>query len=124
MDIENAWCRQCPVKKYCSPYLMPERIRHDGTLDTSGKLTNNPYSCRHSTCPEGKNVAMLAMKQPPKSYTVCDYFGVPDKIINAVSFETPESKPTKEGEYRIVDVDTGQIFSKQDGIYYPTGQWA
>lgn len=41
--------------------------------------------------------------------------------ISAIAFGTI-GKPTHNDKLRIVDVNTGKIYSQQDGRYFPTGQ--
>jgi hypothetical protein len=120
MSIECVCCKACPLVRVCSPGLRPERIRPNGTIDKNIQNMKLPESCRHNSCEDGKAEARIATGKPSRNYTVTDYSGTP-KSINGCAFGTSD-KPTEAKEYRIVDTDTNEIYSSQDGIYRPTGQ--
>ncbi len=122
MIAENIWCRQCPIKNTCSPHLKPERIRANGTIDKNSIIWPRLEACRHFSCDKGQHAAAVAQGGQYGSYTVSDYNGLNTKTINAAPFGT--DKPTHLEAYRIVDINTGEIYSKQEGIYYPTGQYS
>lgn len=118
------WCNTCPIKEGCSPLLKPQVIRRSGYIDENPMFKLNPYACRHSSCPDGIAEARSAKEGESRPYTVCDSYGANPRRINGAPFETENSKPTKEKELRIVDFDDSQIYSFQDGMYLPTGQYA
>ena len=77
-------------------------------------------ACRHSTCDEGKDDARAATKKTGTETVVHDY-NSRQIVIYSAEFGTFH-KPTHKAKLRIVDVNTGDIYSKEGGNYYTTGQ--
>ena len=78
---------------------------------------------RHTTCNEGFEAARKAIRTGGQDVSVMSATGDATSVIRAAAFGTID-KPTHKDRLRIVDVKTGQIYSQQDGSYYPTGESA
>lgn len=124
MKQENPKCTGCFLFSVCSPGLQPERVRANGTISKSGSFPPVREACRHSSCEEGLEDAWLAKHKAGKPYIVMNWAGDTSLSIRGRAFGYAEEKPTEKGELRIVDQQTGAIYSFQDGTYFPTGQFA
>jgi len=101
MIKESENCRICPINKTCDEHLIPERS------DGRRLVTNNPWQCRHLTCPSGiesaeKEIQKLKEKNIFMGYA---YFSSKDKQ-----------------SVRRVSIKNRIIESNQDGVWYSTGQ--
>src|SRR4030042_2602769 len=101
MKTESELCRICPLKEVCDLNLIPEHAK--------GKrlLTNNPWNCRHISCPVGVDNAIkeIGIMKDNKDFFGFAYFQSPDKP-----------------SLRRVSLKSGIIESNQDGNWYSTGQ--
>jgi hypothetical protein len=120
MDIENRACRACFLNKVCHPSLKPQLISIFGKVSDRDIPPFMETACRHSTCEEGKDGARSATKKEGTEKLVYDYESNP-KIVQAAEFGTYH-KPTHKAKLRIVDTQSGDIYSMQDGNYFTTGQ--
>ena len=101
MKIESEVCKSCPVKDVCDPNLKPEHSK--------GKrlVTNNPWNCRHLTCPTGVDNAKAEIRRLKANK---EFFGY--------AYFSSADKPS----IRRVLMTTRIIESCQDGEWYPVGQ--
>ncbi len=122
MNKESYSCKECFLKKRCPSPLQPERIRSTGYI-SKGALAPVREACRHTTCDEGFEAAREAMRIGGENMNVMNQKGDVSSVIRGATFGTID-KPTQKNRLRIVDIDTGEIYSWQDGFYYPTSQCA
>lgn len=101
MKFESELCKICPISKTCSPYLIP------GHAKGKRLLTNNPWNCRHLTCPRGVDNARKEIKILKNR-----------RIFAGYAYFSSADKPST----RRVFMQTGIIESYEGGRWYFTGQ--
>lgn len=118
MITESKTCQGCELFKFCNTKLRPETLEENWIATAiPNNIKRNQVKCRHFTC-EGQGVpaAYNAIStNTPAEYTI--YNKTP---VSAVTFGS-YAKRTDINELRIVDVNSGEIYSYQDGEYFPTG---
>lgn len=124
MKKESKICDTCRIRTMCHKALRPEIMHDDGTTRRIPDHYTHieDLDCRHVSCDsEGIPAARKAKRSGIfKLFPVSVGSDRTDQFRAAV-FGSAD-KPTHKGEWRIVS-DIGQIFSKQDNVFYPTGQW-
>lgn len=101
MKKESELCKICPVKDVCNVNLTPE--------DAKGERlkTNNPWNCRHLTCPAGVKKALREIQRLKANK---EFFGY--------AYFKSQDKPS----LRRVLMKSRIIESNQDGEWYSVGQ--
>ncbi|HLE49388.1 MAG TPA: hypothetical protein VI819_05155 [Patescibacteria group bacterium] len=101
MQTGSELCKICPINESCSSDLNPESA-------TKRRLViNNPWNCRHLTCPAGVEEAK---KEKSRLRSKNIFFGY--------AYFSSKDKPS----VRRFDMKLGIIESFQDGQWHSTGQ--
>jgi hypothetical protein len=101
MKKESEVCQSCPVMEVCNSNLTPEHA------EGRRLVTNNPWNCKHLTCPAGVVNAKAEIKRMKANK---EFFGY--------AYFQSKDKPS----VRRVLMKTRIIESKQNGEWYSVGQ--
>ena len=101
MKFDSELCIICPIKETCSPNLTPANAKGRKLL------TNNPWNCRHLTCPTGVENARRNIRKLKDNRT----------FMGHAYFQSSD----KPSERRVI-MQTGIIESNEGGIWHSTGQ--
>jgi len=122
-------CKTCP-NRGCHPALKPEELRFVGlgtravSLESDLRFHRSHLDCRHYTCNSDGAIARQQAERQlgkgnGKSYTVVGLNGRKYKVIGV---EFYSGLKFTRGRYARITGDDGKVYSKQDGVFYPTGQ--
>jgi len=114
MKKESEICKICPVKDVCDPNLTPEHAKGE-------KLeTNNPWNCRHLTCPAGVKKALREIQRlkANKEFFGYAYFSSADKpSVRRVLMSARIIESSQDGEWYSVGQSLGKTYTVKSKDY-------